>query len=70
MDEQKQVENLDNKNSEINPYKINDLYNIILEDKRFINFKEILKENKKINYKRQSMEDDNGLNLDLFIDID
>ena len=46
MDEQKQVENLDNKNSEINPYKINDLYNIILEDKRFINFKEIITERK------------------------
>ena len=44
---------------------MSDLYTRILEDKRFINFKEIINEMKvkKVNYKRSDMVDDHDLDL-------
>ena len=70
VDAQDNNEKSENENDGINQYEICDLYSRILEDERFINLKEIITEMKlkKINYKRNFMDDDDDLDLDMLID--
>ena len=58
-------ENIINETEDNNSFKIGDLYTRILEDKRFINFKEIINEMKikKVNHKRSDIVDDHDLDL-------
>jgi len=70
VDAQDNNEKSEDENDGINQYEICDLYSRILEDERFINLKEIITEMKlkKINYKRNFMDDDDDLDLDMLID--